>query len=60
MAGKPLPVIWSARSLVHAETIRDYLLENFSQKEVERFYNLLERFERNVSRFPKLYPSARK
>jgi plasmid stabilization system protein ParE len=60
MAGKLLPVVWSARSLVHAVAIREYLLTNFSQKEVDRFYTLLEKFERNVSRFPNLYPATHK
>ena len=58
MPHKLLPVVWSARSLGHAIAIREYLLENFSQKEVDRFFTLLEKFERNVSRFPKLYPAT--
>ena len=59
MAGKLLPVKWSAQSVGHGIAIREYLLENFSQKEVDKFFMLLEKFERNVSRFPKLLPCYR-
>jgi plasmid stabilization system protein ParE len=36
------------------------LKDNFSQKEIDNFYWLLQSFEETVSVFPELYPVAKK
>jgi hypothetical protein len=53
---KPLPVLWTNRSLDNARSIKKYLLHKFTQKEVNIFFALLTAFEKAVSLFPKLYP----
>jgi hypothetical protein len=57
MADKILPkIIYSKRSLTNVQTIRDYLLHKFTQKEVDNLYGMLGAFESIVVVFPKLYP----
>lgn len=51
-------VYWTDRALQHAISIKEYLHENFSDKEIEHFYALLIAFEISVSAFPKLYPAS--
>lgn len=51
-----LKIIYSKRSLANVETIRDYLLYKFTQKEVDNLYSMLAGFENVVAIFPELYP----
>ncbi len=51
-------VIWSEQSLHDALHIKDYLLDAFSNKEVDDFYQLLDAFENTVKHFPTLYPDS--
>ena len=55
---KKLEVIWSEESDIRTDEIIDYLLANFSQKEVSHFLNLLKDFEKIVERFPETYPES--
>ncbi len=47
-----LIVVYSKRSLADVRTIRDYLLYKFTQREVNKLYNLLSDFEAVVATFP--------
>jgi len=49
-------VKWTENSLKNAVAIKNYLKENFSTKEIDRFYSLLFNFEEVISFFPELYP----
>ncbi len=51
-------VDWTNRSLSDSLTIKDYLQEKFSQREIDNFYKLLEAFEKIISSFPTLYPKS--
>lgn len=53
-----LEIQWTDRSFTDSLSIREYLLEEFSQKEVDNFYKLLEAFEKIVLIFPNLYPKS--
>jgi plasmid stabilization system protein ParE len=53
---KKLTVRWTYQALQNASSIKVYLEENFSVKEIEKFYSLLSAFESGVTTFPKLYP----
>jgi len=53
---KKLTVLWTDQALKNASSIKVYLEENFSGKEIEKFYSLLSAFESAVTTFPKLYP----
>lgn len=55
---KVAPIVWTARSLQNATSIKEYLVNNFSAKEVEVFYSLLESFEIAVCAYPELYPQS--
>jgi plasmid stabilization system protein ParE len=57
---KSLSVIWTDRALQNAISIRKYIESDFSEKEVESFYLLLNAFEEAVSVFPRLYPQTSK
>ena len=48
------PVQYTERALRNGLSIREYLIEEFSEKQVEKFYKLLEDFEKSVSRLPEL------
>jgi plasmid stabilization system protein ParE len=50
------PIVWTEKSLENANSIRNYLLSNFSSNEVEHFYATLQSFELAVCAFPTLYP----
>jgi plasmid stabilization system protein ParE len=59
MAKDTLPVIsFSTRALANAETIKNYLLYKFTQREVNKFYELLGIFENIIVKFPQLYPKS--
>lgn len=51
-----LPVFWTERALQNAVSIKVYLSSNFSSREVENFFSILQTFEIAVGAFPKLYP----
>jgi plasmid stabilization system protein ParE len=51
-------VLYSERALQNALSIKHYLLNNFSRKEVNVFFSLLQSFEAVVLKFPKLYAAT--
>lgn len=53
-------VIWTESSLKQSIVIKKYIENNFSEKEVSRFYNLLDSFEKAITLFPELYPKSSK
>jgi plasmid stabilization system protein ParE len=55
---KATSIVWTARSLQHAISIKEYLEKNFSSKEIEVFFSLLESFEIAVCAYPELYPGS--
>jgi len=56
----PFEVEWTKRCLRNAIGIREYLFNEFNDKEVQNFENLLKDFEKTVSIFPQIYPKSRK
>ena len=55
---KVASILWTERSLQNAISIKEYLILNFSTKEVDRFYSILQSFEIAVCAFPELYPQS--
>ena len=55
---KVASIVWTDRSLQNATSIKKYLENNFSAKEIEVFYSLLESFEIAVCAYPELYPKS--
>jgi plasmid stabilization system protein ParE len=53
-------VVWSETAGKGISDILEYLRENFSIRERQRFFTLLMAFEKNVIAFPFLYPATRK
>ena len=53
---KKFKVLWTSQALKNASSIKVYLEEKFSGKELEKFYSILLAFESAVTTFPKLYP----
>ena len=53
-----LEVKWSSESVRRTDQIINFLLENWSEREVKHFLMALEGFEEIVSRFPKIYPPS--
>jgi hypothetical protein len=53
-----LSIHWTDSSVSGSLSIKKYLLEEFSQREVDNFYKLLEAFEKIVLTFPRLYPKS--
>lgn len=51
-----LTVFWSDRSISDSLAIKKYLQKEFSQREIDNFYRLLDAFEKIVLSFPQLYP----
>ena len=51
---KALTILWTDEALKNASSIKAYLEESFSEKEIGRFYSLLSAFEEA----PKLYPQT--
>jgi plasmid stabilization system protein ParE len=49
-------VFWTDKALENAISIKGYLLQNFSENEVDNFFSLLNAFEIAVGAFPELYP----
>lgn len=56
---KPLKVIWSRESSRKLEQVKTYLLEEWSEKEVNEFLGKLRKFEHRISYFPLLYPASK-
>ena len=54
-----LPIVWTEKALLNAISIKQYLFSNFSFKEIDNFYVLLQTFEITVCTFPELYPKSR-
>ena len=55
-----LEVFWTANALENTRSIKEYLKEIFSTKEIEAFFILLQSFEEAISVFPELYPLSKK
>lgn len=55
---KKLLVVWTNTSLKQAIEIKKYISKNFTEKEVNSFYSLLESFENAIKLFPELYPKS--
>ena len=51
-------VIWSLESSEKVQSIKEYLLEEWSENEFSNFLKQLKKFEKIVTRYPKLYPSS--
>ena len=49
-------VKYTPRSHKDADTIKGYLLDKFTQREVDNFYGLLTSFEKAVITFPESFP----
>ena len=57
---KQKSVTWSRQSLTNARKIKAYLREEFSEKEVANFEDLLKDFEKTLVAFYRLYPKTKK
>ena len=55
---KVASIVWTDRSLQNAISIKEYLSNKFSSKEIDNFYALLQAFEIAVCAFPELYPQS--
>lgn len=55
---KTFSIVWTERSLQDAISIKEYLSLNFTKKEIDSFFNILQAFEIAVCAFPKLYPQS--
>lgn len=55
-----MQVVWSSESLKRVLSIREYLLKEWSEKEVNIFLNRLRDFESRVKQYPNLYPASDK
>jgi plasmid stabilization system protein ParE len=53
-----LNILYTYKANSDAITIRNYLLYKFTQREVDKFYELLRIFENIVAAFPQLYPKS--
>ncbi|MFD2531345.1 type II toxin-antitoxin system RelE/ParE family toxin [Gracilimonas halophila] len=53
-------LVWSLESSNKIRDIKAYLLEEWSETEVNSFLLKLKKFENRISYFPKLYPSSLK
>ena len=57
---KPFIVKWTERSLANAQDISEWIAFKFSKKEVQKFFELLQDFEKIVTEFPDMYPESDK
>ena len=57
---EPLTVVWTENSLANAVTIKEYLDQHYTKREIETFYSLLKALENTLSVFPQLYPPSGK
>ena len=58
MAKKVSKIIWSPLAERQYLNIKDYLLEEFSQRELVNFNILLQKFEVVVKKYPDAYPET--
>ena len=56
---KTLSVEWTERSLNNASEISNWILNKFSQKEVNKFGKFLRDFEKIISQFPDMFPESK-
>lgn len=57
MANK-LDIIYTNQAVLRTDQIINYLLENWSEREVKNFLDALMGFEEIVTRFPEIYPQS--
>lgn len=57
---KKLTVLWTYQALKNASSVKAYLEETFTVKEINKFFLFLSTFEKAVTTFPKLYPQTNK
>ncbi len=50
---------WTDEAIANLEEILDYLNEEWSEKEIEKFKNKLSRQLNIIQRFPKMFPTSR-
>ncbi len=55
-----MQISWSLEAVNKVQSIRKYLLEEWSEDEVNSFLMKLMNFEKRVVRHPKLYPASLK
>jgi plasmid stabilization system protein ParE len=55
----PYSIEYSEQALKNAIEISDYISENFSEKEVKRFFLALLNFEKRIVVYPLLYPISK-
>ena len=55
---KPYSLKWTERSLTNAQEISEWILNKFSKKEKDNFFQLLKDFEKIVVEFPDMYPES--
>lgn len=53
---KSFDIFWTDNALLNSQNIKKYLQNNFSLKEIDSFFSMLQTFEKAVSVFPMLYP----
>ncbi|MES2376340.1 MAG: hypothetical protein V4553_07170 [Bacteroidota bacterium] len=58
MAEEISPIVYSDRAIANSLTIKNFLLLKFTQREVNNFYKMLEKFGEVVSVFPEIYPKS--
>ena len=56
MPDSTVSIFWTDRALQNAVSVKRYLQMNFSEREIDNFFLLLNAFEVAVCAFPKLYP----
>jgi len=55
---KVASILWTEHALQNAISIKEYLSSNFSSKEIDHYYVILQSFEIAVCAFPELYPQS--
>lgn len=53
-----LEIYYTNQAVLRIDQIIKYLVENWSEREVENFLEALQGFEAIVSKFPKIYPQS--
>ena len=53
-----LNIIWSIESAKRTDQVIQYLMDDWSEKEVDNFLEALKGFEDMVVHFPEMYPEA--
>ena len=55
-----MQIVWSSESLKKVLSIREYLLKEWSETEVNTFIKRLRNFEELVKQYPSIYPASDK